>query len=369
MLRYLFVAIVCIHGLIHLIGFAKAYCLLEVKEMSIIVTKPMGVLWLISALLLFLYASLFALKYTSSYVFGMVAMIFSQVLIFYFWKDARIGTIPNVMILGTCLMTYATLVFNDMVKKETIEIWNESISERNHEWQVSEWENLPSPVKKWLQKSGALDRSKTYNGMIIQRAKMRMSPDQKKWYDASAVQYTLLDKPSFIWQVEMNMFPGVWVMGRDKLVNGKGEMLIQLNSIFKIVNEKGVKINEGTIQRFLGEMVWFPALAISPYVTWRPMNNRSAEATIAYNNTTGSGTFYFDENGDFEKFVAFRFKGNEQGAERKEWILKAEAYTIFEGIRIPSQVKAEWRLETGDWNWLNLTIDKIEYNLETPVFE
>ncbi|MDN5330561.1 MAG: hypothetical protein PWP35_2348 [Bacteroidales bacterium] len=37
-------------------------------------------------------------------------------------------------------------------------------------------------------------------------------------------------------------------------------MLIKVNSLIPVVNEKGNKLDEGTLQRYLGEIVWFPSL-------------------------------------------------------------------------------------------------------------
>ena len=60
------------------------------------------------------------------------------------------------------------------------------------------------------------------------------------------------------------------------------------------------------MQRFFGEMVWFPSLALSPHITWEPINGKSAKATLDYQGTSGSGTLFFNEEGDVIRVSALR---------------------------------------------------------------
>jgi hypothetical protein len=83
---------------------------------------------------------------------------------------------------------------------------------------------------------------------------------------------------------------------------------------------------------------------------------------MIYGGTSGSGTFHFSPEGDFVKFTAMRYKGNEPDAERREWILTVDAYDTFEGIRVPSQLHVTWRLPDGDWTWMKLNVADIRYD-------
>ena len=150
--------------------------------------------------------------------------------------------------------------------------------------------------------------------------------------------------------------------GRDKFEDGKGNMNKKMNSLINVVNEHGEKIDEGTLQRYLGEMVWFPSLALSPYITWEQMDNNTAKATMSYKGTSGSGTFYFNSNGDVTKFSALRFKGNEVEAKRYEWVMNITDYKIFEGIKVPAKMSSTWKLDDKDWTWLKLEVTDIKYN-------
>ena len=51
MLRYLFAFLLLVHGLIHLMGFAKAFKLATINQLTAAIAKPAGLLWLLAALL------------------------------------------------------------------------------------------------------------------------------------------------------------------------------------------------------------------------------------------------------------------------------------------------------------------------------
>ena len=139
-------------------------------------------------------------------------------------------------------------------------------------------------------------------------------------------------------------------------------MLIKLHSLFNVVNEQGDKMNEATLQRYLGEMVWFPSLALSPYITWEQIDENTSKATMTYKGTSGSGTFYFNSNGDVAKFTALRYKGNEKHAKRYNWEMNILDYKTFEGIKVPAKMTSNWKLDDKDWTWLKIEVTDIKYN-------
>ena len=102
MLKYIFSFIILIHGLIHFMGFAKAFGYGNITQLGE-VSKPMGSLWLITAFLFIAVTILFLLKKDAWALTGIVAAILSQLLIITVWKDAKFGTIANLIILITAI--------------------------------------------------------------------------------------------------------------------------------------------------------------------------------------------------------------------------------------------------------------------------
>lgn len=361
-MKIAFLTIVLFHGLIHLLGFIKGFDLKEVKELTLPISKPMGVVWLTASTLILTYGVLHLLKSDYAWLMGLVAVVVSQVLIILFWHDAKFGTIPNFLILAVSIVSFGHYNFQRIIQQETAQLLAKNVGKETSILQENDLTDLPEPVKKWLLNSGALGKPFISYGKVTQVAEMQMSPAQEKWLSASAIQYTTIDNPAFIWSVDVKMNSLLSFQGRDKYDGGKGEMLIKLHSLFNVVHERGEKLDEGTLQRYLGEMVWFPSLALSPYITWEQIDEHTAKATMTFKGTSGSGTFYFNPDGDVTKFSALRYKGNEPGAKRHEWEINITDYKVFEGIKVPAKMTSTWKLDDKDWTWLKMEVTAIKYN-------
>ena len=98
-MKYIFVAVLVIHGLIHLLGFTKAFGLAQPPQLQAAISRPMGILWLAAALLLTVSAGTVLLAVRWWWVPAAFGVVLSQVLIFTAWNDAKAGTIANIILL------------------------------------------------------------------------------------------------------------------------------------------------------------------------------------------------------------------------------------------------------------------------------
>lgn len=203
---------------------------------------------------------------------------------------------------------------------------------------------------------------------LVQELQLNLKPEQTSWNNGTAEQYFSVQPPAFNWSINTEMYSILRVVGRDKFVDGKGEMKIKLLSLIPVANaNNNKKIHQASLQRYLAEIVWFPTASLCQFVKWENINDYSAKATMEYHGTKGTGVFYFDKNGNFEKFVAMRYK-DLNDAEPTEWTVTASKTEERNGIKIPVACEVSWRLENGQWTWLKLKITDIQYNVtEMPV--
>ncbi|MBW7887219.1 MAG: hypothetical protein H3C35_02530 [Bacteroidetes bacterium] len=361
-MKIFFGIFVLLHGIIHIIGFLKAFNIKTFTQIARPISKPIGILWLLSALFFSLFVILYFNHSDFSWIAGFTAVLLSQILIIQFWKETKYGTIANGIILLVSIFLFGMYTFHQRIQKETIQLLRQNKMSKDSIVTAEELKDLPKPVQQWLYHSGIVGKPYIRIGNVVQKAEMQMKPDAENWMRASAVQYTVMEPPAFLWTVDASMNSLLSFQGRDKFENGEGEMLITINSLIPVVNERGKKLDEGTIQRYLGEMVWFPSLALSPYIHWEKINDTTAQATITYNGTEGTGTFFFSSNGMVHKYSALRYKENDAQAKKYEWIMSIDDYKTFEGITVPSNMRATWKLEEGDWMWLKLEVLEIRYN-------
>ena len=363
-MKYIFSIFIFMHGAIHIMGFLKGSKIAQISNLQTDISPVSGIFWLIAFLMYALSAVGFALG-KDFWLFVVVpALIISAFLVISTWSDAKFGMIPNLIILLVAVVSLSSCSMNKMITRETEEILNAAKTPEPIIITEAAIQELPVPVQQWMHSTGIIGKPAINAARVSQKALMKMKPEQQDWQTAEAEQYTTTNPPAFIWTVNMKMAPLIKIKGRDKFVAGKGEMLIKINSLINVVNEKGTRMDEGTLQRFLGELVWYPSLALSPYITWEAIDETSAKAIMTYKGTNGSGTFHFNEKGDFVKFVALRFMGNKPDARRYPWVLTVEDYAVFEGIKVPSKMKATWKLDKGDWTWLDLEINSIKYNIK-----
>jgi hypothetical protein len=265
MLRYFFAIVIFFHSLIHFMGFAKAFGYSNITQLTKEISKPAGFFWFISAILFIAAAVLFLLKKEAWPVVAIIAAVISQILIITAWKDARFGTIANLIILLVAVTALASVNFSRMVKKETATMLS-SIKPVNTVITKEMLNSIPPIVQKWLINAGVVGKEKVHTVRLKQAGEMRTKANGK-WIPFTATQYFTVDTPAFNWQADVQMMPLLSMNGRDKFEDGKGEMLIKVLGLLNVVNAKDDdKINQSTMMRFLAEMCWFPSAALAEYI-------------------------------------------------------------------------------------------------------
>lgn len=361
-MRTILIVLVLLHGLIHLMGFLKAYGLANFNQLTQFISKPVGMFWLLISFLFVTIAVLMLLKKEWWPYLGLIAVFLSQILIIVFWNDAKFGTIANIIILLASLSGYGELQFNRMVGNETQEILKNINLEQPIQIKEDGIKHLPTIVQKWLISSGVLKTDRAVSVRLLQEGEMKTSPDGK-WMAFTANQYFNCVNPSFVWKTQVKPLPFVFMNGRDKLTNGEGEMLIKLFSMITVVNESGnEKINAASMQRYLAEMCWFPSAAINDYIAWEAIDPTSAKAILTIGGKSVSGIFKFSNEGEILSFETARYYGSGEDAVLEKWLIEMVDHKEFNGIKIPYKCKVTWKLNSGDFNWLNLEITALEYN-------
>jgi hypothetical protein len=266
------------------------------------------------------------------------------------------------------LIGYSSFSFRHQIKEERKALFAKTQHQNEDIVTEQALQHLPAVIQNWLMNSGTVGNKSISNVLLTQELQLKMKPEQSAWYPGTAEQYFTIDPPAFHWTINTEMNSILSVVGRDQFKEGKGEMLIKLCSLIPVANAKrDEKVNQATLQRYLAEMVWFPSMALSPYITWKSIDQHSARATMEYKGTQGSGVFHFDKDGRFEKLVAMRFQ-NSTDTKPTPWTVKATKSEVRNGIQIPVECEASWELESGEWTWLKLKIIDIQYDVkEMPV--
>ena len=98
-MKIFFAVFLVVHGLIHLVGTAKAFGVADIPQLTQQIARPLGILWFLAAALFLLAAMLLFIWPQRWWVVGAGAVIVSQLVSLTSWSDARYGTIANIVAL------------------------------------------------------------------------------------------------------------------------------------------------------------------------------------------------------------------------------------------------------------------------------
>jgi len=358
-MRYALFFLLLFHGLIHLLGFVKAFNLAEVKQLVQPITPLQGTLWLIAFVFFGAAGTLLLLKNDAWWMPAAAGILLSQMLVFQSWSDAKYGTIANVFILLALLPAFGAWRFQGMVKKEKQTL----LAGENPPLKTvtqNDLATLPPVVQRWIERSGAVGKPIPKFVHLKQTGEMKTKPDGK-WIPFSAEQDFNLINPGFLWTTEIEAAPGMALGGRDLYLNGRGHMLIKAFYLLPVADVAGPETDQGTMLRYMAEASWFPGAALSACIRWDSIDDRSARATMTYSGVTASGIFHFNADGDFSAFDAKRYYTRKEGATLEDWHIEAKDWKTFgNGVRIAHQNEVTWKLADGDFTWLKLEITELD---------
>ena len=220
--------------------------------------------------------------------------------------------------------------------------------------------DLPEPVQRYLRYSGVVGRSIPRTIRLQQTGRFRTAPDQP-WMAITANEYYTTGEPSFLWDATFHMYGLPVLRVRDSYIGGGGRMLGTLVGLVPVVDGQGDGIDQGSMLRYLQEVVWFPAAFLMEEIAFAPIDDHSAEVMFTYGGRTVSGALHVDDEGRPTNFVAERFQSDEAGY--ATWTTPMTEYGEFEGLLLPVEGKGVWLLPAGEFEYIDVTVTLIEYDV------
>jgi len=226
-----------------------------------------------------------------------------------------------------------------------------NISSRSFSYQ--QLDGLPEPVQRYFKH--ALKEGQPYISYVrlIHDGHFKTSPD-KDWITINGEQYFTAETPGFIWKGKTSLFTA-----RDKYISDKGRLIVSLFSLFRIVDAHGEKIDHGELLRWLGESVWFPTnLLPSDNLQWSPVDSSTAQLTFNYNDIAVLYLVSFNDKDEIIKMETERYMNENL----ETWVGTLKNYKEINGISIPTEIEASWKLDDGDYSYVKFNIKKIDFD-------
>lgn len=351
------------HGLIHLMGFAKAFGYGNITQLTKAISKPTGIAWLLAALLCIIAAVQFLGNRDIWWLTATAALLISQYLVFASWHDARYGSIINFIILIAVIIGYCTWNFSNSFQKEVKAVLVQTAVPSADLLTEADIQSLPDAVKKYIRYTGMIGKPKVKNFRLEFSGGIRKD-NQAAWMPFTSKQYNFIDASArlFFMSATMKHLP---VAGFHSFKNGKAFMDIRLLSLFKVQYQSGREMDIAETVTFFNDMCCMaPATLIDKRIEWQQADSNTAKAVFKNNGISIAARLYFNDRGELINFISDdRFAVSENKAARQiPWSTPLKDYKMINGFKLAGYAETIYQYPEGDFCYGNFKLISIKYN-------
>jgi len=367
-MRWAFAFVIVLHGLIHLMGPAKAFGYADLPQLTQPISRGVGVVWLLAAVLTLVAVLALFVWPRGWWIIGAAALVISQGVIFTSWTDAKAGTVANLVLLVG--VTYGFLTQGPTSFRAQYERDVRAGVARLVEAPVlteADLVPLPDPVQRYLRATGTIGQPRIQNYRVRFRGRIRGGPTAR-WMPFEADQQSFTDRPTRLFWIRATMM-GVPVDGLHRLADGHAIMRIKPLGAFAVVDAAGPEMDQGeTVTLFNDMCLLAPGTLVDPAIQWEPVDARTAKARFTHAAHTISATLFFDDDGLLKNFVSDDRFASADGKDYKRWRWSTpiEEYRAFGPYRLAARGEARWHPPEGEYAYAAIDILDVEYNRRLP---
>lgn len=367
-MKHALALLLAVHGAIHLLGFVKGFELAPVAALTRPVSRLAGALWLLAAALFLLAAALLYLAPGFAapgrwWLAALPALVLSQGLIAGAWADARFGTAANAFVavpLAVTLLQLAPWSLRAGFERAVAARPPAAAAGPEDAVTPADLERLPAPVRRYLERTGAVGRPRVRGFDARFTGRFRTGPGGP-WLDVEVEQRTTLRPPSrhFFMTASRGGLP---FHAFHALTPEGATMRVRVAGLVDVVDARGPEMDRSEAVTFFNDLcVLAPgALADAP-VRWEALDARTVRGTFTLGRHEVSAVLSFDEAGDLVGFTSEdRLMSADGGRfERHPWSTPLGDYAAFEGGRLARHGEAAWRLPGGELTYAAFTLQRL----------
>lgn len=293
---------------------------------------------------------------------ALIAVIISQVLIFMVWKDAKFGTIANIIIMAFAIIGFANTRFENGYKKDVRSAFEKSLiaSELVSQKEVDQ---LPPAVQKYLEYVGVVGKPKVYNVKIVFEGEMR--DRGQDWFKFTSEQFNFFENPTRLFFMKAKV-KGLSTYAYHAYKEGEANMHVKVLSLFPVVDIEGKEMYPTETVTYFNDLCLFaPAALIDDRITWETLDEFSVKATFTIGKTSISANLYFNEQGQLINFVSNdRYSVSEIKA--FPFSTPAKDYKNVNGYNLATHGEAIWHYPDGELVYGKFNLESLQYNVTEP---
>lgn len=368
-MRWIFVGLLTVHGLIHIIGFANAFGLGEFPQLAQPISKTVGVGWLLAGILTLAAAAALWAAPRVWWVAAFGAVVVSQGVIFTSWSDAKAGTVANAMLLAAAVYGFAAqgpLSFRAAYRRAvTDRLTSPPSPELVAE---ADLKALPDPVQRYLRFAGSVGQPRVHHVMARWRGRIRAAPGDP-WMPFTAQQYNFPAEPARFFLMDARK-RGLPVDVFHAFRSGGAGMTVRLLSLVPLVESTGPEFDRAETVTLLNDLALLaPAALIDPAIRWEPVDSSTARVRYTVGPNTIAAVLRFGNGGELVDFVSDdRSMTSPDGSRLTQvrWSTPVAAYRSFAGRRAATLGEGRWHLPSGEFVYIELELVDLEINGAGP---
>jgi hypothetical protein len=220
-------------------------------------------------------------------------------------------------------------------------------------------DTLPTPAARYFRRVLTDRQALVRSALVTTDAEFFVNDT---WRPLRATQY-FTPTPGFVWDARIEMMPLVPVLVRDSYIQRQGGMRASILGLYTLTDQAGLpELNQGALQRFLAEAVWFPtALLPSETVTWTAGDDRSARVSMRDGDTEAGLIFEFDPEGFVTSMHGDRYREDSGRYSLQPWTIACDDYQQRAGMMIPVHCEVAWMGDGGAEPYWRGRITSVSY--------
>jgi hypothetical protein len=364
-MKYLLFFLITVHGLIHLMGFAKAFQLANFDQLQVPISQPVGVLWLVAAGLLLASAVMLFVLPAWWWVPALGGLVLSQSVIATSWSDAKFGTIANIIVLVPVMIAALGHAPWSFHTKYDHDVANGLAAAPPTLAVVTEADiaHLPPIVQKYMHFTGVIGKPQVANYRVEFSGALRSGPNDA-WMPMVAHQQSFVEPAERLFLVDANMF-GLPTSAYHRYSGPSATFEVKVAELVKVVDARGPEMNQSETVTLFNDMCLFaPATLIDRDIRWEELDPLTVRATFSNAGHTVSAVLSFDQSGGLTNFVSDDRSRTIDGKtyEQVRWSTPIQGWRSVDGYTVPD-AEARWLLPSGEFAYGRFEIRDVTYNV------
>ncbi len=226
---------------------------------------------------------------------------------------------------------------------------------------------LPDPVRRYIERSGALGRARPQNMRVVLDANMYRKPGQAPMR-ARSVQYTFFGRPTRLFLMDARMF-GLPVRALHEYRQEQATFTVRVASTLNMVDLRGEAISAAETVTVLNDMcLMAPGALADPRLAWSAVDDLSATVTFTNARHVVTATLVFNERAELVDFWSDDRPDSSSGTfVPMRWSTPVTEYRDLDGRHILHRGGAAYLRPDGPFTYGEFTMRSIRYDVPGPM--